>query len=569
MPFLRFILLILLFFSGLTGKAQLKYYAEPLKIPLSLSGNFGELRPDHFHMGLDFRTEQKTGIPVFSSAEGFVSRITVSPSGFGRALYINHPNSTTTVYGHLEKFRKDIEEYVKSEQYRLQSFSVDLKIPSGKFKVQHQEQIARSGNSGSSGGPHLHFEIRDTPSQDALNPLCLAGFKIKDSTPPKIKSVQISPLNTDSHVEFGVRPKTYTTAVNGSEYTLSPNNMITAFGAIGIAVQADDYFDDNPGQCGIYSARLTINGKVVFTYSMDKISFSQNRYVNSLLNYGIYINNGTRFAKMWCDPGNHLNIYHSVEKKGILTIDSGKIYAGELTLSDVSGNSSKFEFRVKGIPGKVKVQKPENAIVFSFNKENRMVDPGFDISTPKGAFYDDFNFRHKESDRLPGYYSGIHHIHFPEVPVHKPISIKIKTKDLPDSLASKAFIAKIEDGKSPGYAGGHFADGWIETTILEFGKYGVMVDTVAPEILPLTIKNNALTEPWEVSFKISDKQTGIKNYSGYIDGKWVLFEYDPRISTLTYKIDTTRLTIGKRHSLVLTVTDKVKNASTFKASFWK
>ncbi len=195
-------LLLLFVLTGSIVSGQLKYYAEPVKIPISLSGNFGELRPDHFHMGLDFRTERRTGVPIYASAAGHVSRVAVSPSGYGRALYIDHPNGTTTVYAHLLRFREDIEEYVKAEQYLRQSFAVDLQVIPGTFSVEREEQIALSGNSGSSGGPHLHYEIRDTPSQDALNPLQINNFNVTDKTSPRISAVQFYPLDNQSHVDF-------------------------------------------------------------------------------------------------------------------------------------------------------------------------------------------------------------------------------------------------------------------------------------------------------------------------------------------------------------------------------
>lgn len=549
--------------------AQLKYYAAPLKIPLSVSGNFGELRPDHFHTGLDFRTERKTGIPVYSTAEGFVSRIVVSPGGYGHALYVDHSNNTTSVYGHLSKFRTDIGEYVKDEQYRRQSFAVDLEIPRGKFKVGRQEQIAWSGNSGSSGGPHLHFEIRDTRSEEALNPLLTKNFNITDKIPPKITAVEFIPMGKGSHVEFSSNKKSLKTVLSGNVYKPSPVSMIKGYGEIGIAVKADDYCDNNTSPCGVYSGQLNINGEKVFTWTLDRIPLSKNRYLNSHIDYEVFMKTRQRFQKLYCDPGNLLGIYDTDEQRGVVSVDSGKVYIGEIILKDAMGNESKLKFKIIGVYAQIPVKESDPDLTFSFDSKNRFSAPDFEIRTPKGAFYEDFVFHYDKSEVLPGYYSGIHSIHYNTVPIHKPLQIKIKTEGLPDSLYDKAFIAETDQLSVKGYAGGTFSDGWMEANIMKFGNYTVVTDTIPPVIVPLSIKNNALTETDKIRFKISDHLSGVKSFEGKIDGQWALFEYDPKFALLVYYIDTKRIGSGMRHSIEITVTDMVNNQGHYRATFWK
>ncbi|HOI49512.1 MAG TPA: M23 family metallopeptidase, partial [Prolixibacteraceae bacterium] len=191
--------------------AQEKFYTEPVKIPVLLSGNFGELRGNHFHMGIDIKTEGRVGVPIHATAAGYISRISIAPAGFGNALYITHLNGTTSVYAHLLKFRKDIETYIRSLQYEKESFAIDWELPAGKFPVEKGEMIAQGGNSGSSAGPHLHFEIRDTRTQDAINPLKYNLFNIKDQTPPRVYAVQLYPLGDQSHVAGSVKKKRYQT----------------------------------------------------------------------------------------------------------------------------------------------------------------------------------------------------------------------------------------------------------------------------------------------------------------------------------------------------------------------
>lgn len=547
----------------------MKYYADPLKIPVSLSGNFGELRSDHFHMGLDFRTEQRTGVPVYAAAEGYISRVSVSPGGYGLALYIDHPNQTTTVYGHLLKFRKEIEEYVRAEQYKRQSYAVDLTLLPGIFPVQRQELIGLSGNSGSSGGPHLHFEIRDTPTQDALNPLLINNFPVADHTPPRIAAVQFYPLDSLSHVEGENIRKRYTPVVAAKGYQLPRNTPVRAYGRIGISVNANDFFDNNLSPCGIFSAKLLFEEQEVFSFSLDRVPYSLNRYLNSHIDYGQYIDTRERFHKMWLDPGNMLDIYTTGNQRGILQVDSGKTYRGEIILTDVMGNSSCFAFQISGEYLPVAPLQATPEAIFRINAVNEYLRPGFELRTPSGAFYEDFGFYYHVIDDTSRFYSPIHQIHQAATPVHKALQLRIKTGNLPDSLSSKAVIVAISDNGRTRYAGGTFREGWMEASIREFGNYAVSVDTIPPQITPVTLRNNALTHTGEIRFRISDDLSGIAEYRGLINGEWVLFEYDAKFSRLTYRIDTGRIGSGKRHTLELKVTDRAGNESVFRSTFWK
>ena len=561
--------LFLFVFASLAASGQMNYYADPLKIPVSLSGNFGELRSDHFHMGLDFRTEQRTGVPVYAGAEGYVSRVSVSPGGYGLALYIDHPNQTTTVYGHLLKFKKEIGEFVRAEQYKRQSYAVDLTLLPGIFPIQRQELIGLSGNSGSSGGPHLHFEIRDTPTQDALNPLLVNNFPVADHTPPRIAAVQFYPLDSLSHVEGANFRKRYTPVVAAKGYQLPRNTPVRAYGRIGISVNANDFFDNNHSPCGIFSAKLLFEEQEVFSFTLDRIPYSLNRYLNSHIDYGQYIDTRERFHKMWLDPGNKLNIYNTGDQRGILQVDSGKTYRGEIILTDVKGNSSSLTFQISGeyLPIAPLHSTPE--IIFRMNAVNEYLLPGFELRTPSGAFYEDFGFHYQSIDDTSRFFSPIHQIHQAATPVHKALQLRIKTERLPDSLTSKAVIVAIGDNGQTGYAGGTYREGWMEASIRQFGNYAVSVDTIPPQITPVTLRNNALTDTGEIRFRISDNLSGIAEYRGLINGEWVLFEYDPKFSRLAYRIDTGRIGSGKRHTLILKVTDRVGNESVFQSTFWK
>src|SRR5690554_6952734 len=249
---MKYFTIIFLTLYSFSVFGQTNEYTSPVKIPIFLSGSFAELRANHFHSGIDIKTQGVTGKPVYSVADGYISRIVVSPAGFGQALYIDHPNGTTSVYGHLESFRDDIAQYVKNIQYERESFRIDLQVPKDHFPVKQNEFVARSGNTGSSGGPHLHFEIRDTPTEEPLNPLHYS-FPVKDNVPPGLYSLMVVPLNEFGHVDFQVQKKIYPLVYVNGKYQIRNNPVIRAYGLIGFGIQANDFFDGSNNRCGVYS----------------------------------------------------------------------------------------------------------------------------------------------------------------------------------------------------------------------------------------------------------------------------------------------------------------------------
>jgi len=549
--------------------AQYGYYADPVKIPIFLSGNFCELRPNHFHGGIDFKTEQRIGVPIYSAAEGFIYRIVVSPTGYGKALYIEHPNGTSSVYAHLDRFRNDIEKYVKDEQYHRQSFSLDIWPEKNLFTVEKQELIAFGGNSGSSAGPHLHFEIRDSETQDALNPLSF-NFSVTDKTPPRIYNLVAYPLADNSHINASTSKRTFQLASPANNrYALTQGATIEAFGKIGFAIRANDYYDGSNNVCGIYDARMKVNGLEVFAFRFDRMPFSDTRYMNSHIDYEMSIS-GPRIHRLWRQPGNRLNIYYSDINRGIIDVEDGKTYDIEIVVSDLPGNKASLNFTVKGVDRNISRPPQLGTRFFTYDDDNLFRTPFFELMAPEGAFYDDFGFQYDVSEKTSDLFSKIHRVHRETEPIHYPVKIRILAEGLPPELQEKSFIGRIHPNGSRSYAGGKIMDGWFETEIRNFGNYAIMVDTIPPVITPLSIKDqNALTETGRIRFTIHDNLSGIKSYEGLINGEWALFEYDQKNRLITYIFDNERLEMGKRHTLVLTVTDNVGNISKYEATFWK
>ena len=564
------IIIFLLIALALNVSGQPRYYSDPVKIPLILSGSFAELRSNHFHSGIDIKTQGVTGIPIYSVAEGFISRIVVSPTGFGRAIYIDHPNGTTSVYGHLKSFREDIDEYVKNIQYQRKSFRVDLQIPKNRFEVKQEEFIAASGNSGSSGGPHLHFEIRDTKTEEPLNPLKYK-FPVKDNTAPKIFSIMVVPLENHSHVNYKPYKKSYPVVFYDGAFHLSHNPIIPVYGKIGFAIQTNDFFDESYNKCGVYSIQLKFDGELYYSHKMDRFAFHESRYINSHIDYAEYKRSRRRFQKTWVDPGNQLSIYDHVRNNGIFEVNDGNIHLVRFELTDTYGNTSVLNFNIESKSKTIQSDKKDYIRMMSFNRENHFRSEGIKVNFPENAFYTDIPFTYDKKTASNGFYSNIHVVHNESTPIHKNSYLSIEVENLEKNLQSKALLVKVDTTSGKFYAaGGEYKNGWVSGNIRNFGNYAVAVDTVAPRIIPLSIQNNsALSESSRIRFRISDDLAGIDKIEGSLDGKWALFEYDAKSNLITHYFDSSRFELKKRHQLNLIITDYKGNATTYEASFWK
>jgi len=533
-----------------------------------LTGNFGELRSNHFHSGIDIRTDGRTGLPVLAVADGFVSRISVSPFGFGNALYVDHPNGTTTVYGHLNAFSAKIQEYVREIQYEKESFSTDIDLPSSKFPVKKGEQIAFSGNSGSSGGPHLHFEIRDTKTEHTLNPLKYP-FKVADHQAPKILSVHFYPVGEDAVISGKSEPKSVETVFYNNQYQIKNGQVIPVYGTVGFGVQVVDYLDGNGSKCGIYSLNLKVDGQSIYSFKMDEFDFDESRYINSHIDYEQKVRNDKNVYKTWLEPGNKLSIYND-DKNGLFSFTDDKKHAVRYEITDVNGNISVLAFSV--LSKKQTLLKPEKkGILFEYDESNEFENDWIELDFPKNSFYSNFYFDYEQLPKLPNVFSKVHKVHNKYVPIHQSYTMKVKAENLPNKLQPKALIAFVnpENGMLSAI-GGQYDDGWVECKLRSFGCFAVAVDTIAPTIAPLSITNkNALTEKNQIRFRIKDDFSGIGSYRATLDGKWALFEYDAKSNTIVHKFDPSRFTFPKKHQLFLRVEDVKGNIKTYEATFYK
>lgn len=545
------------------------YYACPVKIPVFLAGNFAELRPNHFHGGIDIKTQGRTGIEVNAAADGYVSRIVISPSGYGRALYIDHPNGTTTVYGHLESFAPQIDEYIRNIQYEKESFAVDQIVQPGLLAVKKGEQIAKSGNAGSSAGPHLHFEIRRTKEETMLNPL-MFNMPVKDKLKPVVQALVVYPLSDEASVAGKQAPQRFEIIKSVNGYQLKLNQPITVFGKIGFGVQTVDLLEGVPNRCGIFSISLTVDEQLIYSFDLDEVAINETKYVNSQMDYALAMRTGQRLYRTWLEPGNKLSIYNTIEKHGIFQADDGKLHQVKYEIADVYGNASSLSFQIQSKEVKVVPVQPKGEL-FKYNRRNDIKDEGIKFIIPEGALYNDVDFQYTRKPALPKLYSPVFQLHNRLTPLHFACTLRIKAVNLPEKLQGKVMLAQIDPTSGKIYsATGKYDDGWVEGNIRVLGNYALAVDTVAPRITPLNNDDKKTAkDPNSIRFKVTDNLSGIENFRGTIDDKWVLFEYDLKNNLLSYTFDKKRFNFGQKHQLTLEVTDFKGNTSTYKTNFYK
>jgi hypothetical protein len=536
-----------------------------------LSGNFAELRGSHFHAGIDIKTGGREGKNVYAVADGYISRIKIQTGGYGRTLYLAHPNGYTTVYAHLKEFSPFIEKHVKDYQYRNNTHTLDLYPEPGELKVSKDQKIALSGNSGSSSGPHLHFEIRDSKNQHPLNVL-LFGFDIKDNIKPDIRHLAVYPLNSESAVNGASRVKLYTVEGTNGRYSLNNASPIKVWGKIGFGIETYDFLNYSSNRCGIYSIQLLVDGKEKYFQSMDEFSFAETRYIKAHIDYGLYTNRKIKIQRSYLLPHNRLNFYQSVEDRGTLTFTDEGTKNIKYVVKDTYGNESAFQFEVL-------VKEPENIETeplpanfikkMVYNSENSFVTGDIRLYFPRYAFYDDVSFTYQKYPSNHGGFSDVHEIHHESEPLHKHYKISIKASNVPYDLEEKTLIAGINDRGGTYSVGGKWNNGFVSGRVRSFGKYFVAVDTVAPVITPLNISDNAnLENEVQINFRVYDNLSGVKSYNGYIDNQWSLFEYDPKNNLVYYQMDPSRLSKGKTHELELYVIDGKDNISVYHARFF-
>ena len=529
-------------------------FVSPLDLPFSLSGTFGEPRSTHFHAGIDIKTQGKEGWEVKSIAPGYISRIRVSLAGYGKALYLDHPDQTSSVYAHLKKFAPKIEAYVKSIQYEKESYTLQQFPKKGELSIEAGEIIGYSGNTGSSSGPHLHFEIRDTESQKPLNPL-LFDLPVKDSQRPQIQELFLfypQKNNTLMHSEFVSLKK-----VNDSTYH---THLIKSSGKIGIGLKMFDRQDLSYSRNGIYKARVEINGKTLARYEFDQLDYSDSKKLLINLDYPTFIKKRSKILKLFFQNHKPLTFMKYLNNEGLFNIELGKSYLVKVIIEDFSGNSSYIEIYIDGTKKKI----PNKML------EGKLIEPHLDYTLtlndkelyfPKKTFFENAIIQIEEAENSISIGPNL-------FPFDNPYEIQFKINEEDATKLRQTFIAKKTE-KKLFFLPTTLDKGHWKTKVKDMGNFTLARDSVAPKISPSNFRPNQwLSKLKNIKVNISDDFSGIKSYRGTINGKWVLFEYEPKRKLLTYDFSD-KVFEQAKHELELEVEDNVGNKSIYKTIFFR
>lgn len=546
------------------------YFSSPIKGVIHLAGNFGEVRPNHLHGGFDIKTGGKEGMPIYAVADGFVSRIKISPWGYGNALYIDHPNGYTSVYAHLKKFNDTIAAIAKAIQYAEESFEIDTNLTEGYYRFRKGELIGYSGNTGGSQGPHLHFEIRDTESENPINPYYF-GYKVKDLVKPRIRKLGIYPVGDNVTINGKQKQKISKVYYGNGTHYLGREDTITVYGDIGFGIDCYDSESSSNNHNGVFSIEMQSDGKRVYYSELEQFAFDKSRYVNAHIDYAEKQAHRLKIQKCYLVKNNELGICKEAINDGVVRFNDDSLHRVKFILKDFQGNKTVFSIKVKSTSkgGKLAPPPTNNKYFFDCKKPNEYKTDNIEVTLPVLCLYEDIAFKVVKKPRIKWTYSPLFQVQNAKTGAHKKYNLRIKAVNLPDSLQSKAFIISVGYKQKRRSVGGTYTDGWVETNVKKFGAFAITVDTKAPVIKPkfkVVDKNNVdLRNYTTISVKVGDNLSGIKKYKGMVDGKWVLFEYEAKKGLLYYTFDE-RVPPGK-HTFTMEVTDAVNNVGTYECSF--
>ena len=568
-PFLFFSLLF--FYSAISAQFfpvknyPKGYFIYPVEARISLAANFGELRPNHYHMGLDCRTDQVQNKIVRAAAEGYIARVSIAPFGFGRAIYINHPNGLTTVYGHLNNFYPELEKYVKEKQYQLQSWQVSLEIPANLFPVKKGQFIARSGSTGGSQGPHCHFEIRDTKTDKVLNEL-LFGLPIPDNVPPTIIRLAMYDRTKSTYSQspelFSLKKGIvrHNDGIGEENYTTIQDVIAVNTDKVSFGISANDKQSGSNNPNGIYEAAIFLDGQPLSAFQLDSISYDETRYVNANVDYKTRASGGPYIQYLSRLPGYPQGVYKDINGDGVIQLNDQNIHQVKIVVKDTNGNTSVLEFKIrKGV-----VTQAINSN--SFSKDEKEFLPGFvnvfenenlQIYLPAATLYDSVKFTHSEKTSVSSQaFSNVYSILSGLVPAQVYFTVRIKTnKPVDERLSGKILMKRTWKDKSEVVKANKNGD-WYSAKFNAFGNFELIADDEPPVINASFHDDANLSHATRIIITPKDNNDEIKNFRAELDGQWLRFTNDKgRLFIYTFDEKCPR---GK-HELKISVEDEAGN----------
>ena len=523
-------------------------FIPPFDFPITFSGNFGEIRANHFHGGLDFKTGGTIGKPVRALADGYISRIRVT-HGSGYVLDVAYDNGYSTINRHLSAFVGDVARRVEDLQYEKESWEVEITPEPDEYPVKAGQIIALSGNTGYSFGPHLHLDMIETATDEYIDPLPFFMDKVKDKTAPRAEGIMLFPQPGKGVVE-GKQTR--------RAFPAHPTKPITAWGLIGAGIRAYDYMDGVQNKYGVKTVILEVDGEEVFRSTVDRFAYEENRYINSWT-HGQYM-------KSFIEPGNHLRMLHASNgNRGLVDINEERPYRFVYTLSDALGNTSKVCFTVQGQKTTIAPVEHREKYALKWDKVNYLQEPGLELVIPKGMLYDNVLLNYSvRADS--GDIAFTYQLNDTRIPMHDACDLRIGLRRRPVEDMTKYYVAGVTARGGKYRIGGKYEDGVMKVRIRDLGTYTVAVDTVPPVITPVNQAQWGRTG--KIIFKAKDKETGINTYRGTIDGKYALFGKPNSISgNLVCELDPKHVEKGGKHVVEMTVTDGCGNRTTEQFEF--
>lgn len=566
-----FILTILLCCAHICSAQKLDpaYYDYPLRnVAGYYSANFGEMRPNHFHAGTDFKTDGVEGKPVVAVADGYVSRVSQSPTGYGLALYVTHPNGTTSVYGHLSRFRKDIADFVFSERHRLKQSRVDLYCQADQFPVKRGEEIARSGNTGSSQGPHLHFEIRDAKTQKTLNIISQGIVTPKDDISPYIMKVHYVEVDTVRGVPCHSKLATYAVhKADANTYRTAQKNPIKVGRKGYFIVETSDRKNDVANTYGVYNMVAKLDGKAIFEYRNDGFPFDLSRYCNAVSHYPIQRRSRNEVMRAAMLQGGTKYFYPTLVNRGVVTTAEGEERKMEFVITDDCGNTSTLAFDIVGKSNDAcfKGEVAEDAIIVEYNRDfAHKVDDILSVVIAKGSLYESIALDIERSDVAIKADSTIkvlspaYRIHDDNTPLQKSIGL-VFTQDVEERLQPYTVMASVSSGGYLYYSGGRYRHNRLTARTSSFGTFCLVADMTPPTIRPQFEDGQDCRGRDRIAFRLSDNFSGVSSYNVYIDGKWVAIDYARSRAWVNLKAE--GISGGKSHNIEIVVKDACGNTA--------
>ena len=489
-------------------------YHPPLKIPLILAGNFGELRPNHFHMGLDFKTQGKEGFELHAVEDGYVSRVKVATYGYGKVVYVDHPNGKTSVYAHCSRFTGKLDSVVRNEQYRAQKFEIELFPAAGEIPLKKGEVFALSGNTGGSTAPHLHFEIRDTKTEHAQNPLVYA-FDLPDKRAPELRKVKVFAVNEQGYLVPGksqesVIVNTKTGYMIAGDTLKIPASFCSSFGGVGLAFDIIDRLDAAENPCGLYGTYLVVDRDTVFGQRTDEISFEHSRYVNSHRDLSAM---GNQYHKSFRNISNPLEIYLG-DQLGVIHLLPGESKQVQLTAYDPRGNTSNLVFVLQALPGEPAPNYNPSSEQYWYPEEPFLrTYKNWEVKADSFSIYEPFAV---SEHTMP-------HICDVSTPLQKRITVRMKLEH-PKTDVQKYYIGVTTKTGGKKALTTNYRDGWLEAKTNNAGNFSIQMDETPPVIKPVSATVNVTGR--QVRFSVTDAHSGIETYNLYINGGWQLLEYE-------------------------------------------